>query len=57
VLHGVEADCSARDSVARGGDVVESEHLLPSAAESQNLHELALALLARPAFQKTPYGS
>ena len=44
-------DCSARDGVARrGGDVVEREHF----HQPQNLHELALALLAHPGFQKTP---
>jgi len=42
VLHGVEADCSARDGVARcGSDVVEREHF----HQPQNLHELALACL------------
>jgi feruloyl-CoA synthase len=51
VLHGVEADCSARDGVARrGSDVVETEHF----HRPQSLHELALALLAHPGFQKTP---
>jgi hypothetical protein len=33
-----------------GGDVVEREHF----DQSQNLHELALAVVAHPGFQKTP---
>jgi len=51
VLHCIEADCSARDSVAhRGSNLIGAEYL----HQPQNLHELALALLAYPGFQKTP---
>jgi hypothetical protein len=51
VLHGVKADCSARDCVShRGSDLIGAEHL----HQPQNLHELALALLAHPGFHKTP---
>src|SRR5450432_3289113 len=51
VLHGIEADCSTRDGVAhRGSDLISAEYL----HQSQNLHELALALLTHPTFQKTP---
>ena len=51
VLHCIEADCSARDGVAhRGSDLIGAEYL----HQPQNLHELALALLAHPGFQKTP---
>src|SRR5271168_4154836 len=45
VLHGIEADCSTRDGVAhRGRDLIGAEHL----HQSQNLDELALALLTHP---------
>ena len=51
VLHGIEADCSARNGVAhRGSDLIGAEYL----HQPQNLHELALALLAHPGLQKTP---
>src|SRR5664279_4485260 len=51
VLHCIEADCSTRDGVAhRGSNLIGAEYL----HQPQNLHELALALLAHPGFQKTP---
>ena len=51
MLHGIEADRAAGDGVAHGGGhVVDLEHL----HQPQHLHELALALLAHPGFQKTP---
>ena len=51
VLHGIEADCSTRDGVAhRGRDLIGAEHL----HQSQNLDELALALLTHPGFKKSP---
>jgi hypothetical protein len=51
VLHCIEADCSSRDRIAhRSGDLIGAEHL----HQPQNLHELALTLLAHPGFQKTP---
>ena len=51
VLHGIEADGSARDGVAhRGSDLIGAEYL----HQPQNLDEFALALLAHPGFQKPP---
>src|SRR5271167_1642076 len=51
MLYGIEADCSARDGIAyRGSDLIGAEYF----HQSQNLHKLALTLLAHPGFQKTP---
>src|SRR3954453_12546679 len=51
MLHGIEPDCSARDGVAhRGRDFTNAEYF----HQPQNLHELALALLAHPSLQETP---
>ena len=45
VLHGIESDCSTCDGVAnRGSNLIGAEYL----HQPQNLHELALALLAYP---------
>src|SRR4051794_6319919 len=51
MLHGVEADCAARNGITHGRrDLLDLERL----HQPQALHELALTLLTHPRFQKTP---